>query len=643
MSGKTDSFMRARAAGGFAHPALQLRVRNFKSIESASVNLAGLTAIVGANSAGKSSLIQALLVMAQSAEERSQGALVPLVGNKVVLGSFRDVLHTGARQSDPIELGITCAPSSTDDEEKGVGINLSSANVHWDVRLRAAKERVSSFAQIDRVALVVELDHGGSKNSFEVEALPERGLDSRPQLVPLRRGHHLDRRKRHQGGFPKRKIRFVELTGGIPLRAFRSLELWELVFEQLTVLVRENPALMSKLRADRKAARETTPDDCFKAVGALLLQLIDGYSDDELADLVDPQKAIDGYSSIYGYTRYVVSLLSLDDELKKTAVLGITHHAKAVRDLLRNASSTDFKQFRDHDREELAETGHELGAEEQAAEDSERWRTSVVYYLIGDNYHDQLRASRGLGRLLDRVWYLGPLRSSPSRRSGVGKSRRDIGSSGEYAFAVLHFNRSETIVPPAGTSEELGENPTLGAAVNEWLSFIGVASSVSTVDDSKDGFGLVARREFGGREFDLTEVGVGVSQVLPVVLTCLMARPGEIVILEQPELHLHPSMQIRLAEFLLACVKSGRQVIVETHSEYLVNRLRRHAVEESESSELVKLVFAEQDSKGVTRFRESAIDSDGGLSEDWPSGFLDVASDEAFRLLSAHLDKDPTS
>jgi predicted ATPase len=122
-----------------------------------------------------------------------------------------------------------------------------------------------------------------------------------------------------------------------------------------------------------------------------------------------------------------------------------------------------------------------------------------------------------------------------------------------------------------------------------------------------------------------------------------MARPGEIVILEQPELHLHPSMQIRLAEFLLACVKSGRQVIVETHSEYLVNRLRRHAVEEPESSELVKLVFAEQDSKGVTQFRESAIDSDGGLSEDWPSGFLDVASDEAFRLLSAHLDKDPTN
>ena len=106
------------------------------------------------------------------------------------------------------------------------------------------------------------------------------------------------------------------------------------------------------------------------------------------------------------------------------------------------------------------------------------------------------------------------------------------------------------------------------------------------------------------------------------------------MLLEQPELHLHPEMQLRLADFLLACARSGRQIIVETHSEHLVNRLRLHVAQDETNAtrDLVQLLFAEQEN-GVTSYRASQINPLGGLSEDWPRGFLDVGADEAGQLL----------
>jgi predicted ATPase len=133
---------------------------------------------------------------------------------------------------------------------------------------------------------------------------------------------------------------------------------------------------------------------------------------------------------------------------------------------------------------------------------------------------------------------------------------------------------------------------------------------------------------------DLTSVGVGVSQVLPVILLCLKSMPNAVILLEQPELHLHPAMQLKLADFLLACTQTGRQIIVETHSEHLVNRLRRRVAEDQTASlhEHIGLLFAEQ-SNGVSRYQPTTINRLGGLSGDWPSGFLDIGADEAGEFL----------
>jgi predicted ATPase len=138
----------------------------------------------------------------------------------------------------------------------------------------------------------------------------------------------------------------------------------------------------------------------------------------------------------------------------------------------------------------------------------------------------------------------------------------------------------------------------------------------------------------------LSSVGVGVSQVLPVILLCLLSEPADLLILEQPELHLHPPLQKRLADFLLVFVRAGRQILVETHSDHLVNRLRYQVASDDtdEIRNLVKLIFAEQ-KDGITTYRESEINEYGGLSEDWPDGFLDIGARSAQDLVRQSLRK----
>ena len=107
------------------------------------------------------------------------------------------------------------------------------------------------------------------------------------------------------------------------------------------------------------------------------------------------------------------------------------------------------------------------------------------------------------------------------------------------------------------------------------------------------------------------------------------------MILEQPELHLHPALQQQLGDFLLDCAQSGRQLFVETHSEHLVNRVRRRVADPSGADEgmVVSLLFAEQ-VDGVTELRHSVIDPYGGSESEWPSGFFDISAAEAQAFVS---------
>lgn len=240
--------------------------------------------------------------------------------------------------------------------------------------------------------------------------------------------------------------------------------------------------------------------------------------------------------------------------------------------------------------------------------------------------------------LAKRVVYLGPLRQDPQVVYKVATAGVTgfIGTKGEFTAAVLHAQRGREI---EGFDEEgHPEFLTLAGAVSAWAKRLDIADEVQTTDLARLGIQISVSRE-GIGPVDITSVGVGVSQLLPVIVMCLMAEPGTLILLEQPELHLHPALQQRLGDFLLACARSGRQLIVETHSEYLLSRLRRR-IAEDESDELIRslAVYFVECLDGRSRFRRVPVNEYGAIDE-WPAGFFDQAATDSRALLEAGLAK----
>jgi predicted ATPase len=244
------------------------------------------------------------------------------------------------------------------------------------------------------------------------------------------------------------------------------------------------------------------------------------------------------------------------------------------------------------------------------------------------------------------VKYLGPLRDEPKPLYPLAAlaDPTDVGLRGEMTAAVLNLHRERKIrYIPSAAFGRLPFEPTtvprsLEAAVNDWLKYLGVAETAHSVDKGKLGHELKVSLTENGQDQDLTHVGVGVSQVLPILVMSLLSDLDTTLIFEQPELHLHPKVQTRLGDFFLSIVLAGKQCLIETHSEYLINRLRFRAASETEAdsnrvTDKLKVYFVENRA-GSSNFREVKVNEYGAIL-DWPEGFFDQSQDESEAILRA--------
>ena len=120
----------------------------------------------------------------------------------------------------------------------------------------------------------------------------------------------------------------------------------------------------------------------------------------------------------------------------------------------------------------------------------------------------------------------------------------------------------------------------------------------------------------------ITDIGFGVSQVLPVLVQCFYANHGSTVILEQPDIHLHPSAQAGLADLFIAAKKSpGVQILFESHSEHLLRRLQRRIAEEKVPQEDVALYFCSSNPDGSSSLSRLEVDQFGNIAN-WPKDFF---------------------
>ena len=212
--------------------------------------------------------------------------------------------------------------------------------------------------------------------------------------------------------------------------------------------------------------------------------------------------------------------------------------------------------------------------------------------------------------LFDRVRYLGPLREYPrSRYAWQGNHPKDIGRHGEEMISCLLSKRVQLHL--------------IDKQIMEWLQRLDLIDSyrLNPIPDTEKDYEFLVRKYKGGPEVRLTDVGFGVSQVLPVLILCYYVPEGSILILEQPEAHLHPKVQSELADLLIEVVKNRRlQIILESHSEHLLIRLMRRIAEEQISAEDTAFYFCEMN-EGVSEIERLNVDDYGNITN-WPQNFF---------------------
>jgi len=179
-------------------------------------------------------------------------------------------------------------------------------------------------------------------------------------------------------------------------------------------------------------------------------------------------------------------------------------------------------------------------------------------------------------------------------------------------------------------SKYLGNNPGVNGEllqdVSVWLKRMELANGIKVKR-----LGNSARHEIlletDGELTNLRDVGVGVSQVLPVITAAYVAQPGTIIVVEEPESHLHPLSQALLAElFVEASIEQGVQFIVETHSEHLLRRLQTLVAKEKVDPTQVDMYFVEREGV-IASLKDLELDEYGRIGK-WPDKFFGDTTSE---------------
>ena len=132
----------------------------------------------------------------------------------------------------------------------------------------------------------------------------------------------------------------------------------------------------------------------------------------------------------------------------------------------------------------------------------------------------------------------------------------------------------------------------------------------------------------------IADVGVGVSQALPLLVALHAAEPGHLVYVEEPEIHLHPRAQVALATVLARATKRGVRVVAETHSPLLLLAVQTLVARGEMDPAAVNLAWVERDEDGYTTVRQVTPEKNGGFG-DWPVDFADVELEAQQRFLEA--------
>lgn len=272
--------------------------------------------------------------------------------------------------------------------------------------------------------------------------------------------------------------------------------------------------------------------------------------------------------------------------------------------------------------------------------ESDELEERKIPYEIANVFH---RLNDILQRIVGTFTYLGPLREEPSRRYIYEDEIVEIGVKGENAAYIYSTEQDDIlkkhyIYNSENDSFHEEKSIKLSEALEHWFTLMKI-EDFRTEQNSEIIFLNLKSGSGEDTRVNIADVGFGVSQIFPILLEGLRMRKGSTLLLEQPEIHLHPNLQMQLADYFISIALSGKNVIVETHSDHIINRLVRRIVEDDtfNLSSLINIFFISSTPSGSI-YEKVKIDDKRGIVN-WPDGFFDQSATEQERIIRAGLKK----
>ncbi len=226
-----------------------------------------------------------------------------------------------------------------------------------------------------------------------------------------------------------------------------------------------------------------------------------------------------------------------------------------------------------------------------------------------------------LSRYFSKLYYIGPNRVSPvlDRMYQMNQMGEKVDPNGLNTRFILAEKKNEVF-----------GNSTLSVQVNDWMKKLGLANALSSLKNSMNQY----RTEVSVKsdlKVDLCNTGFGNSQILPILVQGIMTPANGMFIVEDPEVHMHPSVQAGMADFFIAMAREGKTVMVETHSDHIITRLRRRISEHVEFLPYIHIYFVEN-TNGYSDYISLHLNENADFKDMaiLPKGFMD-SQDEDFR------------
>jgi predicted ATPase len=540
----------------------KIMFENFKSFSKGEIELKPITILLGANNVGKSSIIQLLLLLEQTANiKKAYNSALRLNGEYVKLGSVENIFRN-MNVTVPLVL------------EFELGINVFKSAVKtllegWTDSI------IEKYISTNRVYGALE------DITFSDESL---------RLVGRRKAKD-------------------EMKG-----LYEYIKFAKMSQKKLKQKIKSDPKVMS----DRlKVFSQIKYKDGRTEVEVLLDTDFDAYS--ETYDMLNKLDQLDFSSTSLFYSlRYNARkknlhvekiALKCDDKILIEYFKNTKHNLNSeildqiVLNKYRAKFGNDFKMDSIFNASFIFDNPIFLRMPFRflTSENKNVFTSTLIYFIIS---HMSFLSESFDSRFIN---YVSPLRAFPKRY---------------YFLDKANISHSLNTIDGDNLTEILKEDKSIRDRVNKWLSKFQLKVTVSEI---KDIIHQITVHQHG-LNLDITDVGFGISQILPVIVQGFLSRENSLTIIEQPEIHLHPKMQAELADLFIDVIYSNNKIVnkrllIETHSEYLLKRLRRRIAEGILNSSDVGLYFIHprNSESDCARIENITIDKSGMFN--WPVDF----------------------